>query len=318
MLERDSLTLFFFLKSITVQNDDQKEYQQALSENINNRLENAVEELREKHEKGTNEVDDPDRAPTGHVYRALQSQAAQKEKVRREQAEQSRIQEAEELAQVKRNVQRQFQNSLEDNDDDDGSLDDDEYDDLLEDDPALEAIRQKRMEEMRQNQIKHAENVARGHGQYRTIGQDDFLPECSGGSEWVAIHFFHKDFERCKILDHHIKIIAPRHMTCKFLRIDAEKAPFFVGKLQIKTLPTLLVFQDGKTVARLTGFEGLAVDPSEPDKWHTGRLQEWLAETGAIEYTVPPEEVRQEMERLGLTGKKSIWRGGVDGYDDDE
>lgn len=286
-----------------------------MSENINDRLEKAVDDLREKHQKGTNEVDDPDRAPTGHVYRVLQSQAAQKENARREQAERTRKQEADDLAQVKRDVQRQFQNSLED---DDEESEDDEYDDLLEDDPALEAIRQKRMEEMRQSQVKHAENLARGHGQYRTIGQDEFLPECSGGSEWVAIHFFHKEFERCKILDHHINIIAPRHMTCKFLRVDAEKAPFFVGKLQIKTLPTLLVFQDGKSVARLTGFDGLAVDPSEPDKWHTGRLQEWLAETGAIEYTPPSEEIRQEMERLGLTGKKSIWRGGVEGYDEDQ
>jgi len=296
---------------------DQEEYQKELADNVNKRMEKAVEELKEKHEKGTNEIDDPDRAPTGEPYRVLQHQSAKRERQRLTEEAQSRAQEAESLARVKREVQQHFEKAEDKSEDESDS--DDDYDDLLEEDedPALEAIRQKRIAEMRQAQQKHAQNLALGHGEYRTIQQDDFLPECTGGSEWVAIHFFHKEFERCNILDHHLRIIAPQHISCKFLRIDAEKAPFFVGKLQIKTLPALLVFQDGKAIDRLTGFEGLAKDPNEPDKWHTGRLQEWLASTGAIEYEVPAEEMREEMERLGLTAKKSMWSGGIRRYDED-
>mmetsp|Transcript_7322 Transcript_7322/g.11113 ORF Transcript_7322/g.11113 Transcript_7322/m.11113 type:complete len:338 (-) Transcript_7322:120-1133(-) len=302
---------------------DEQEYQKELADNVNKRMERAVEELKEKHEKGTNEMDDPDRAPTGEPYRILQHQSAMRERQRRTEEAQDRVQEAETLARVKREVQQHFQKAN-DNDDGDDSSDDDEYDYLLEEDDdnnnedeELEAIRQKRIAEMRQAQQKRALNLALGHGDYRTIQQDDFLPECSGKSEWVAIHFFHKEFERCKILDHHLNLIAPQHITCKFLRIDAEKAPFFVGKLQVRTLPTLIVFQEGRAIDRLTGFEGLAKDPNEPDKWHTGRLQKWLASTGAIEYTVPTEELKEEMDRLGLTAKKSMWSGGLRKYDED-
>lgn len=33
------------------------------------------------------------------------------------------------------------------------------------------------------------------------------------------------------------------HAATKFLKIDAEKTPFFVGKLQIKVLPTVVFFK---------------------------------------------------------------------------
>lgn len=38
---------------------------------------------------------------------------------------------------------------------------------------------------------------------------------------------------RCKVMDMRLGELAPRHLETKFLRIDAEKAPFFVQKLQV-------------------------------------------------------------------------------------
>ena len=182
--------------------------------------------------------------------------------------------------------------------------DDSDFDSDFDDDPALEAIRERRLAEIRRAQIQHAENKAKGHGQYRMISQDEFLPECTG-SEYVAIHFFHNDFERCKIMDFHLKKICPYHLTCKFLRIDAEKTPFFVAKLQIKTLPTVVVFNDGKEVKRLLGFEGLA-DSSSPDEWPTGRLLKWLALTGAIDYKPTEEDDQEEEEAVARMEKLSV------------
>lgn len=296
------------------QDDDQKDYQKAVSESVQQRLEKACEELKERYEKGTNELDDPDRAPTGDPYRMLQHQSNQREKERRAQAETERQQQMEHFRKVKENSHRKVMDN-ESSDDDESSDDEDWLDE--DNDPALEAIRQARMQEIKAKQIQRVENMAKGHGQYRTIAQDDFLPECTGTSEWVAVHFFHGEFQRCAIMDHHLAKIAPLFHMCKFLRINAEKAPFFVAKLEIKTLPTLLVFQNGKVVGRLTGFKGLAKDPMKPDEWHTGRLQEWLSQTGAIEYTVPTEEIREEMDRLGLTPRGAIWSGSVD-YDEDD
>ncbi len=265
--------------------------------------------LEEMKERGS-QPDDPDRAPTGSAYHAAA-------KMKRAQAaeEKRREQETQRLKAMKEEAKHVFADKTNgadgnvDNEESEDDDSDDEYDDLLNDDTELEAIRQRRIQEMRSAQMKVAEHRALGHGELRTIVQDEFLPECTGSSEWVAVHFFHKEFERCKIMDHHLKIIAPQHLSCKFLRMDAEKAPFFVHKLQVKTLPTLIVFQEGKAIDRLMGFEGLAIDSSEPDKWHTGRLQQWLASTGAIKYTMPTEELKEEMRQMGIKPKGTVWSG---------
>jgi len=311
--------------------DDEKEYHKELSDNINKRMTNAIDELKEQHANGTARVDDPDRAPTGSAYQQHAAQMARQRRQEKMEEDRVRNQEMERMKTLKEDAKRVFADKNEeegdDGDDSKGNGDsdsDDEYDDLLNDDPTLDAIREKRIRQLRDMQAKQAEHKALGHGEVRTIMQDDFLTECTGKSEYVAVHFFHKEFERCKIMDHHLNIIAPLQLSCKFLRIDAEKAPFFISKLQIKTLPTLIVFQEGKAIDRLTGFEGLAIKESEPDKWHTGRLQQWIASTGAIQYKPPTEEIREEMRQMGIRPKGTVWsgtsRGGfrTSSYDDDD
>lgn len=314
--------------------DGQEEYQKALSENVNARLTKAMGELKEKHSRGTQALDDPDRAPTGSAYKdhyALQKRQAQAAQAREEG---KRADEAKKQAILRVEAKHVFggengNGAVDDNggaeveeEDSDDSDDDAWLDQDM--DPELDAIRQRRLRELRMRQEQHAEHMALGHGTVRDITQDEFLPECTGKSEYVAVHFYHQQFERCKIMDHHLKIVAPLHTDCKFLRMDAEKCPFFVSKLQIKTLPTLIVFQEGKIVDKLTGFEGLIVDKNEPDMWHTGRLRQWIASTGAIHYKVPTEEIREEMERMGIKPRGNIWSGTVKSgyrgrdYDEDD
>jgi thiol-disulfide isomerase/thioredoxin len=205
-------------------------------------MEKTLQDMKKRQDDGKREVDDPDRAPTGEPYRRMQQQAHVQQEQRRVQQEQERLEEVRNLQVQKENVQNQNEGDSSDDDDEDWLNDDS--------DPDLQDIRQARIQQLKQSQAKHAENMAKGHGQYRTITQDEFLPECTS-SEYVAVHFFHDEFERCKIMDHHLKQIAPQHSACKFLRISAEKAPFFVHKLQIKTLPTLLVFHDGNVSVSL-------------------------------------------------------------------
>merc|ERR1711865_1351082 len=59
------------------------------------------------------------------------------------------------------------------------------------------------------------------------------------------------------IMDKHLRILAQQHLGCKFLHIDSAKAPFFVNKLSIVMLPTVVVFRDGKVEDTLCGFEAL-------------------------------------------------------------
>lgn len=75
-------------------------------------------------------------------------------------------------------------------------------------------------------------NVTLGHGTYTEITEQEFLPAMTS-ADYVVCAFFHKDFERCKIVDMHLHKICKVHKEAKFVRIDAEKCPFFVNKLQI-------------------------------------------------------------------------------------
>lgn len=301
-------------------NDENTEAQKEVSDNVQKRLEKAMNELKEKHATGTNEVDDDDRAPTGAAYKALhqhQRQQAKAAALAKEQAEQqTQSEENAQIISIKEQMRRmKFNSEYEkenadnhDDENDNSDSEDDEYDHLLdEEDDELAALRSMRIAQLKQEQSQRAQHKALGHGSLRTITQDEFLPECTGSSKYVVVHFYHDDFERCKIMDYHLKIIASEHLEAKFLRIDAAKSPFFVHKLKIKALPALFVFDEGKEIGSLTGFDGLALNSKKPDEWHTGRLQEWIASTGAIQYTKPTEEVEEERKRLGILVRGSVY-----------
>ena len=60
--------------------------------------------------------------------------------------------------------------------------------------------------------------------------------------------------------------------------MDAEKAPFFVTKLAIRVLPTVIVFKDGKVEEQFSGFEELG----GRDDFRTEVLEHWLSKAGCI------------------------------------
>ena len=124
-------------------------------------------------------------------------------------------------------------------------------------------IRARRLQELKQKYDEQQNWISKGHGAYREIVQDEFLHEVTS-SPFVAVHFYHRDFERCKIMDKHLAKLAPRHMACKFLKLNAEQAPFFVAKLAIRVLPSIVCFQDGVALPlRIIGFEGLVHDEDD-------------------------------------------------------
>jgi len=53
------------------------------------------------------------------------------------------------------------------------------------------------------------------------------------------------------------KVIAPKHLETRFLRINVSNAPFLVVKLKVQVLPCVLAFVSGVSVDRIVGFEGL-------------------------------------------------------------
>jgi hypothetical protein len=108
-----------------------------------------------------------------------------------------------------------------------------------------------KMSPMQQKEAEKREVLKRqGHGEYREITEGDFLGEVTG-SEKVICHFYHREFYRCKyaitspfpftcilfsfdtyyevsleifarIMDKHLKALAPVYVGSKFVKLDAE------------------------------------------------------------------------------------------------
>ena len=159
----------------------------------------------------------------------------------------------------------------EDDDDEDDAFGDDEEEKIMRN------IRERRLKNMKNVYQEKQENLIKGHGQYTEITEEQFLPNVTG-SKFVICHYYHQDFERCKIVDMHLRKIAAQHKEAKFVFLNAEKAPFFIKKLQVQVLPTIICFIDGIAVDRVVGFE----DMGNKDDFPTMALTRRLIKTGCL------------------------------------
>eukprot|EP01015_Nassula_variabilis_P031071 TRINITY_DN694_c0_g1_i4.p1 TRINITY_DN694_c0_g1~~TRINITY_DN694_c0_g1_i4.p1 ORF type:complete len:253 (-),score=53.35 TRINITY_DN694_c0_g1_i4:175-933(-) len=173
----------------------------------------------------------------------------------------------EQTQEYKQQQQQGNQNDKKDSDDD-FEMDEEEL-------KIIQKLKQERLREVEQHVQK--EQKIQFPGEYREITEEEFLPYVTK-NEYVACHFYHRDFERCKIVDQHLRILAQQHPECKFLNINAEKAPFFVSKLAVKTLPTICLFKDGILQDSVVGFGDLG----ERDDFKTIELARRLLRTGII------------------------------------
>ncbi|MCO5579014.1 hypothetical protein L7F22_032865 [Adiantum nelumboides] len=168
-----------------------------------------------------------------------------------------------------------------------------DLDDLM-NDPELESLHAERIAALKQETEKRQALEKKGHGDYRDVGEADFLAEVTG-SDKVVCHFYHHEFVRCKIIDKHLKVLAPKYFDTKFIRVDAENAPFFVAKLAIKTLPCVLLFRDGVAFDRLVGFQDLG----GADDFSTSTLENWFLRKAVLTRKInsKDEEERAEVPR---------------------
>ncbi|ONM27471.1 Thioredoxin domain-containing protein PLP3B [Zea mays] len=66
-----------------------------------------------------------------------------------------------------------------------------------------------------------------------------FIRHCS--AFWHLWKLFYLNI--CQDHDKHLKTLAPVYVGTKFVKLDAENAPFFVAKLAIKILPCVILFK---------------------------------------------------------------------------
>ncbi|KAM3955706.1 thioredoxin domain-containing protein 9 [Aphomia sociella] len=169
----------------------------------------------------------------------------------------------------------------------------------------LEAIRQQRINEMKQRAKKKQEWIANGHGEYTELdGEKEFFAICNK-SDNVICHFYRNGAERCKIVDMHLKVLATKHVEARFVKLDAERAPFLTARLKIHMIPTIALVRDKKTKDFIVGF----TDLGNRDDFSTEMLEWRIARADVIEYsgdlTVPPAEARKQRS-LHIQSKKTI------------
>ncbi|ESO88497.1 hypothetical protein LOTGIDRAFT_193380 [Lottia gigantea] len=149
------------------------------------------------------------------------------------------------------------------------------------DEDDFDALRQKRMDMMKKSAQQKQEWLAQGHGEYTEIANEkEFFDECKK-SKKVVCHFFRDSTFRCKIVDKHLYLLAPKHLETRFLKINVEKAPFLVERLRIKVLPTICVAKNGKTTDYIVGFNDLG----NKDDFSTEMLEWRLGTADAINYS---------------------------------
>lgn len=143
-------------------------------------------------------------------------------------------------------------------------------------------------------------------------------------SKNVVVHFYKEGSPRCKIVDHHLKLLAPKHLETLFCKLNVEKCPFLTGqslvskhgfqffkfyihldRLRIKIIPTISLVTDQKTKDFIVGF----TDLGNRDDFTTEILEWRIAQSGAINYqgdlmTPPDQAERKSKSLLGQT--KSI------------
>lgn len=176
----------------------------------------------------------------------------------------------------------------------------------------LEALRRKRMKDLKEKEIKRREWLANGHGSYDELPEEKKFFEVIKKSENVILHFYTNSNERSKIVDMHFKILAPKHVETLFTKLNAEKCPFLAEKLKIKAIPSIVCIHNGIMVDKLVGFTTLG----NRDDFTTDDMEWRLAQNEVIEYegdlSIPPSEQKSKPEKNG-----KIRNGRFNGEDDD-
>ena len=136
----------------------------------------------------------------------------------------------------------------------------------------FEELRRQRMEALKKSAEQRAKWKAAGHGEYSEIHDQKTFFEELKKSDRAVVHFYRSSTARCEIVDMHLGKLARKHPETRFVKVNAEKAPFLCERLKIWALPTMVLVKEGKTHHSIVGFE----DMGGKDDFPTGVLEEVL------------------------------------------
>ncbi|XP_005112130.1 thioredoxin domain-containing protein 9 [Aplysia californica] len=190
------------------------------------------------------------------------------------------------------------------------------------DDDDFEVLRKRRLDAMKKAQQQKQEWLAAGHGEYSEVADEKEFFEACKKSKKVVCHFYRDSTFRCKIIDKHLTEIARKHMETRFIKINAERSQFLVERLRVKTLPTICLAKDGKTVDYIVGFDDLGGADDFPTamlEWRLGRGDMLNYQGDLLEPPTTGQVAKKGNKIFGKPSKTKTIRddGDTDSDDDD-
>lgn len=157
-------------------------------------------------------------------------------------------------------------------------------------DKELAKIQQKRRDDLRKKWKKKQEEMAQGAGRYEEMNERDMLKLAAKGTN-IVVHFYASGIDLGKIVDHHFKIMAPKHTEARFVTLDARKSPFLVNKWKVRTMPTICCIVKGYLADKVIGFD----DMGGKEDFPTLALVRRLARSGVIKD--PEGKIKKKQKR---------------------
>ena len=142
----------------------------------------------------------------------------------------------------------------------------------------FEKLRENRLKKLKILQQQRQNWMSLGHGEYSELQYEKEFFEISKKSENIICLFYKDDSPRCKIVDHHLKILAKKHIEAKFCKLNVEQCPFLTERLRIKVIPTIALVINGKTKDYIVGF----TDLGNCDDFSTETLEYRISLSGII------------------------------------
>ncbi|CAG9462219.1 unnamed protein product [Pedinophyceae sp. YPF-701] len=171
-------------------------------------------------------------------------------------------------------------------------------DNMGEDD--IEAVRRRRIAEMKKMEEKKALWRQRGHGSYGEVAvEKDFFSEVKG-EDRAVVHFYRPNNFACAALDRHLDALAKQHIETKFFKVNAEKSPYLSEKLSIQILPSIALVKKEKVTGWIVGLDEFGGTYDFPTKVLAARLaQDGLIDWKDDDYDSRPVEHRNRNIRKG-------------------
>lgn len=123
-----------------------------------------------------------------------------------------------------------------------------------------------------------------GYGTCDDVSEEREVLEKTAAEKVAVVHFYHPEFQRCKIMQAHIDKLAHKHFRTRFLKFDITKGHWIAARLKIRELPAVLTFVGGQIKDRVVGFSDFGTDLTKAnDDFPTLLLEQRLAQSGVIQ-----------------------------------